>query len=154
MPHPDLGVVTGAFSYTGRYVTRRTLDQGVRVSNLTRSPDAEDPFGGRVEVAPPGLLRPRWTVPVNAGSGRLLQHLLDSVRPWPDHLRPRGREHQDAVRGCQEGWRRPDGPLLGDKPFLGVRPPLFQRQVLGGGYAEGPRSPLRYHQADLSLRRR
>ena len=23
MPHPDLAVVTGAFSYTGRYVTRR-----------------------------------------------------------------------------------------------------------------------------------
>ena len=50
MPHPDLAVVTGAFSYTGRYVTRRLLDQGVRVRILTRSPDAEDPFGGRVEV--------------------------------------------------------------------------------------------------------
>ena len=35
-----------------RYVTRRLLDQGVRVRTLTRSPDAEDPFGGRVEVAP------------------------------------------------------------------------------------------------------
>ena len=51
-PHPDLAVVTGAFSYTGRYVTRRLLDQGVRVRTLTRSPDAENPFGGRVEVAP------------------------------------------------------------------------------------------------------
>ena len=50
--HPDLAVVTGAFSYTGRYVTRRLLDQGVRVRILTRNPDAEDPFGGRVEVAP------------------------------------------------------------------------------------------------------
>ena len=52
MPHPDLAVVTGAFSYTGRYVTRCLLDQGVLVRTLTRSPDAEDPFGGRVEVAP------------------------------------------------------------------------------------------------------
>ena len=52
MPHPNLAVVTGAFSYTGRYVTRHLLDQGVRVRTLTRSPDAEDPFGGRVEVAP------------------------------------------------------------------------------------------------------
>ena len=52
MPHPNLAVVTGAFSYTGRYVTRRLLDQGVRVRTLTRSPDAENPFGGRVEVAP------------------------------------------------------------------------------------------------------
>ena len=52
MPPPDLAVVTGAFSYTGRYVTRRLLDQGVRVRTLTRSPDAEGPFGGRFEVAP------------------------------------------------------------------------------------------------------
>ena len=49
---PTWPVVTGAFSYTGRYVTRRLLDQGVRVRTLTRSPDGEDPFGGRVEVAP------------------------------------------------------------------------------------------------------
>ena len=52
MPHSDLAVVTGALSYTGRYVARPLLDQGVRVRTLTRSPDAEDPFGGRVEVAP------------------------------------------------------------------------------------------------------
>ena len=52
MPHPNLAVVTGAFSYTGRYVTRRLLDQGVRVRTLTRSPHAEDPFGGRVPVIP------------------------------------------------------------------------------------------------------
>ena len=52
MPHPDLAVVTGAFSYTGRYVTRRLVDQGVGVRTLTRNPDAENPFGGRVEAAP------------------------------------------------------------------------------------------------------
>ena len=52
MPHPGLAVVTGAFSYTGRYVTQCLIDQGVRVRTLTRSPAVEDPFGGRVEVAP------------------------------------------------------------------------------------------------------
>ena len=52
MPHPDLAVVTGAFSYTGRYVTRLLLNQGVRVRTLTRSPNAEDPLAGRVEAAP------------------------------------------------------------------------------------------------------
>ena len=51
-PHPDLAVVTGSFSYTDRHVTRRLLDQGVRVRTLTRSPEVEDPFGGQVEVAP------------------------------------------------------------------------------------------------------
>ena len=31
MLHPEQAVVTGAFSYTGRYVARRLLKQGVRV---------------------------------------------------------------------------------------------------------------------------
>ena len=52
MPHPDLTVVTGAFSYTGKYVARRLLDQGVRVRTLARSPDRGDSFGGLVEAAP------------------------------------------------------------------------------------------------------
>ena len=52
MPHPDIVVVTGAFSYTGRYITRRLLDEGVHVKTLTGHPNRRDPFGGRVEAAP------------------------------------------------------------------------------------------------------
>ena len=50
MPHPDQAVVTGAFSYTGRYVARRLLDQGISVRTLTRNPQRQDPFGDRVLV--------------------------------------------------------------------------------------------------------
>ena len=52
MPHPDTAVVTGAFSYTGRYVSQRLLDDGVRVKTLTGHPNRRNPFGGRVEAAP------------------------------------------------------------------------------------------------------
>ena len=52
MPHLDLAVVTGAFSYTGRCVARRLLDQGVQATTLTRSPNAEDPLADHVEAAP------------------------------------------------------------------------------------------------------
>ena len=52
MPHPDLAIVTGAFSYTGRYVARRLVDQGVHIRTLTRSPNAEDPLADHVEAAP------------------------------------------------------------------------------------------------------
>ncbi len=52
MPHPDSAVVTGAFSYTGRYISRRLLDDGVRVKTLTGHPNRRDPFGGRVKAAP------------------------------------------------------------------------------------------------------
>ena len=48
----DTAVVTGAFSYTGRYIARRLLEQGVRVKTLTARPASQDPFGGRVEAAP------------------------------------------------------------------------------------------------------
>ena len=44
--------MTGAFSYTGRYVARRLLGQGVGVRTLTRNPGREDPFGGRVAAFP------------------------------------------------------------------------------------------------------
>ena len=49
---PRPGVVTGAFSFTGRYVANRLLDQGVRVRTLNRNPGRSDPFGGRVPAVP------------------------------------------------------------------------------------------------------
>ncbi len=52
LPHPDQAVVTGAFGYTGRYVARRLLDDGVGVRTLTRNPNREAPFAGRVKVHP------------------------------------------------------------------------------------------------------
>lgn len=45
-------VVTGAFSYTGKYITQRLLDAGEQVRTLTGHPDRPNPFGGRVDVAP------------------------------------------------------------------------------------------------------
>ncbi len=52
LPHPETAVVTGSFSYTGRYITQRLLDHGVRVSTLTRRSVEDDPFAGRVPAAP------------------------------------------------------------------------------------------------------
>ena len=45
-------VVTGAFSYTGKYVTRRLLDKGEQVVTLTNHPHRLDPFDGRVQAFP------------------------------------------------------------------------------------------------------
>ena len=52
MKHSELDVVTGAFGYTGRYITRRLLAMGRRVKTLTGHPDRPNPFGDRVSVAP------------------------------------------------------------------------------------------------------
>src|ERR671932_990012 len=48
----ELDVVTGAFSYTGGFIARRLLDDGVRVRTLTRRDDPASPLHGEVETAP------------------------------------------------------------------------------------------------------
>lgn len=47
-----LHAVTGAFGYSGRYITRRLLDRGRKVITLTNSPDRANPFDDRVKPYP------------------------------------------------------------------------------------------------------
>ncbi len=49
---PELSVVTGAFSYTGKYITQKLVTSGVLVKTLTGHPDRPNPFGDSVTVAP------------------------------------------------------------------------------------------------------
>ncbi|HVU68061.1 MAG TPA: NAD(P)H-binding protein [Ktedonobacteraceae bacterium] len=52
MPENEINVITGAFSYTGKYITRRLLEMGKQVRTLTGHPDNPNPFGAQVEVHP------------------------------------------------------------------------------------------------------
>lgn len=52
MTTPEINVITGAFSYTGKYITRRLLDMGKEVRTLTGHPDNPNPFGEQVQVFP------------------------------------------------------------------------------------------------------
>jgi NADH dehydrogenase len=54
----ELNVVTGAFGYTGKYITERLLAAGKDVRTLTGHPHRPDPFGGRVEALPFDFERP------------------------------------------------------------------------------------------------
>ncbi len=49
---PELNIVTGAFSYSGKYITKRLLAMGKRVKTLTGHPNHPNPFGQGVSVAP------------------------------------------------------------------------------------------------------
>lgn len=51
MREQHLDVVTGAFGYTGRYITERLLSMGRNVRTLTGHPNRPNPFGDRVDVA-------------------------------------------------------------------------------------------------------
>ncbi len=44
--------VTGAFSYSGKYITKRLLDRGEEVITLTSHPNRPDPFNGKVKAYP------------------------------------------------------------------------------------------------------
>ncbi len=44
--------VTGAFGYSGRYITRRLLDRGYQVITLTNSLGRPNPFGEQVQAYP------------------------------------------------------------------------------------------------------
>jgi uncharacterized protein YbjT (DUF2867 family) len=44
--------VTGAFSYSGKYITHRLLAEGHEVITLTGHPNRPDPFGGAVKAYP------------------------------------------------------------------------------------------------------
>ncbi len=48
----EVHMVTGAFGYTGRYITRRLLARGIKVKTLTGHPDRPNPFGDQVTAMP------------------------------------------------------------------------------------------------------
>src|SRR5271157_5152007 len=48
----ELHVVTGAFGYSGKYITARLLSEGRQVRTLTNSIHRANPFGGQVEARP------------------------------------------------------------------------------------------------------
>ena len=47
----DLDVVTGAFGYTGKYISERLLSSGKSVRTFTGHPNRPNPFGDRVSFA-------------------------------------------------------------------------------------------------------
>lgn len=47
----ELDVVTGALSYSGKYITTALLEKGRRVRTLTGHPDRPNPFGDSIEIA-------------------------------------------------------------------------------------------------------
>lgn len=49
---PELDVVTGAFSFTGRYIAEELLSRGRRVRTLTRRLNPTHPLAGHVQTAP------------------------------------------------------------------------------------------------------
>lgn len=50
--------ITGAFSYSGKYITKRMLARGEEVITLTNHPNRLDPFTGKVKAFPLDFTKP------------------------------------------------------------------------------------------------
>ena len=68
----DCVVITGAFSYTGRYAARILLERGYRVRTLTGHPERANLFGERVAVFPYNFERPEELRRSLAGASTLI----------------------------------------------------------------------------------
>lgn len=65
-------VITGAFSYTGKYATRLLLDRGYAVRTLTFHPDRENPFGNQVQAFAYNFDRPAQLTETLRGTSTLI----------------------------------------------------------------------------------
>lgn len=72
MADADMSVVTGAFGFTGRYITRELLSRGRRVKTLTGHPDRVNPFGERIAVGPLCFDRTRDLINAMRGASTLI----------------------------------------------------------------------------------
>jgi uncharacterized protein YbjT (DUF2867 family) len=65
-------VITGAFSYTGKYTTRLLLRRGYQIRTLTSHPNRENPFGEQVRVFPYDFDRPERLTGILRGAFALV----------------------------------------------------------------------------------
>jgi uncharacterized protein YbjT (DUF2867 family) len=65
-------VITGAFSYTGKYTSRLLLERGYQIRTLTHHPDRPNPFGDRVQVLAYNFDRPEELRRSLAGASTLI----------------------------------------------------------------------------------
>ena len=65
-------VITGAFSYTGKYAARLLLSRGYRIRTLTHHPERANPFGEKVEVFPYNFADPQRLTQTLRGASTLI----------------------------------------------------------------------------------
>ena len=94
MNHGELHAVTGAFGYSGKYITERLLARGQRVLTLTNSPHRPNPWGGRIGVRALSFDAPERLVDALRGVAVLYNTY------WV-RFNHRGFTHAEAVKNTQ-----------------------------------------------------
>ena len=153
MTHPDTAMVTGAFSYSGRYVARRLQSEGATVKTLTNRPDRDDFFGGQVPAAPLDFSDPDGLRRSMQGTAVLYNTYwarFGTGRTSFDQAVENSTMLFDAA--VEAGVDRTVHLSFGNASTES-RLPYFRGNRGGGGDSEGHGYPLRHHQAHPGLRR-
>ncbi len=66
-----MNVVTGAFGYIGKYITRHLLERGGQVRTITTHPDKPNPFGDAVKAFPYNFDKPDQLIASLRGASTL-----------------------------------------------------------------------------------
>ena len=90
MNEQKLHTVTGATGYTGRYITRKLLEQGHNVQSITGHPDRQNPFGDRVPLHPFNFDQPEKLAETLRGTDTLFNTYWIRVNHG-------GRTHEECV---------------------------------------------------------
>ena len=116
-------VITGALSYTGKYVTQLLLSRGHQIRTLTNHPERKNPFGERVQVFPYSFHDPEQLRRTLRGASTLINTY------WVRF--PRGASNFETA-GC---------PTLDLPPLVGA--PSFHSLIVKGWDSTNPNSPVR-----------
>lgn len=68
----NTAVITGAFSYTGKYATSILLSRGYKIRTLTNHPERANPFGDKIQVFPYSFDNPEQLTQVLRGASTLI----------------------------------------------------------------------------------
>ena len=80
----DTVVITGAFSYTGKYTTQLLLSRGYTIRTLTYHPKRENHFGENVQVFPYNFDHPDQLRESLRGASTLINtHWVRFPGGWP-----------------------------------------------------------------------
>jgi len=105
--------VTGAFSYSGKYITRRLLAHNEQVITLTNHPNRPDPFDGRVKA-----------YPLNFDEENILVDTLSGVDVLVNTT-ARGGKHKSTYQRGGKGWCETNYSHQYYKSVRGIAPPIF-----------------------------
>src|SRR2546430_13798156 len=72
--NPPIDVVTGAFSYSGRFIAQQLLERGRGVRTLTNHPRLDHPLATRIPSPPLDFSDGAAPIPAPTGADTLLKH--------------------------------------------------------------------------------